>query len=120
MTEGQQQRLFARLVGEFLVWICDSGYEVTFGECYRTPEQAALNAQHKTGIANSVHTHKMAIDLNLFFAGVFKTDLESYRPVGEHWKTMHELCRWGGDFKNEKGDPAPDADHFSMEWQGVK
>ncbi len=114
MTLGEQQRLFARLVGEFLVWTFDNGYELTFGECYRTPEQAALNAQQGTGIANSLHTQRLAIDLNLFVGGVFQTGLEAYRPLGQTWKGMHPLCRWGGDFSK------PDADHFSMEYQGVK
>ncbi len=114
MTLGEQQRLFARLVGEFLVWVFDNGYAITFGECYRTPEQAALNAQQGTGIANSLHTQRLAIDLNLFVGGVFQTGLEAYRPLGQAWKGMHPLCRWGGDFSK------PDADHFSMEWQGVK
>ena len=45
MTLGEQQRLFMRLLGEFLVWIySDSQREVTAGELYRTPEQAKLNA----------------------------------------------------------------------------
>ncbi len=114
MTLGQQQRMFARLVGEFISWIYAAGYEITFGECYRTPEQAQLNAQHGTGIANSLHTQRLAIDLNLFVKGVFVIDLESYRPLGEQWKARDPLCRWGGDFSK------PDADHFSMEWQGVK
>lgn len=114
MTLGEQQRLFARLVGEFIVWTFDNGYELTFGECYRTPEQAAWNELKGIGISNSLHTQRLAIDLNLFVGGVFQTGLEAYRPLGQAWKGMHLLCRWGGDFSK------PDADHFSMEWQGVK
>ncbi len=114
LTLGDQQRLFTRLMGEFIVWACDKGYGLTFGEAFRTPEQAAWNAAKGIGIAHSLHTSRLAIDLNLFVSGMFAADVETYRPLGEQWKTMHPLCRWGGDFSR------PDADHFSMEWQGVK
>jgi hypothetical protein len=36
-----------------------------------------------------------------------------YEAMGKKWKSMHELCRWGGDFKGR------DAVHFSFEHKGV-
>ncbi len=114
MTLGQQQRLFTRLVGDLIGWAYANGYELSFAEAYRTPEQAALNAQSGAGISNSLHTKRLAVDLNLFIAGEYQTDSEAYRTLGEHWKTMHPLCRWGGDFHR------PDGNHMSMEWQGVR
>ena len=115
MTLGEQQRLFARLIAQLIDWVyTQPGCQITVGEAYRTPEQARLNAAKGTGIANSLHTLRLAMDLNLFVAGEFKTDLESYRPMGTYWKSLHPLCRWGGDFRTRV-----DADHFSMEWEGV-
>lgn len=115
MTLGEQQRLFTKLIAELIQWAyTQPGMQLTLGEAYRTPEQAAWNAQHGTGIANSLHTSRLAVDLNVFVAGEFRTDKESYRALGEHWKTLHPLCRWGGDFSK------PDSDHFSMEFGGVK
>ncbi len=115
MTLGEQQRLFVRLVGEFLTWVYDNpGWELSFGECYRTPEQAEINAQKGIGIAHSLHTQKLAIDLNLFIAGEFQTSKAAYAPLGAKWKSMHPLARWGGDFQS------PDSDHFSLEYGGVK
>jgi hypothetical protein len=112
---GDQQRLFTKLVGELIAWAYSQpGMQLTFGEAWRSPEQAALNAKTGAGIANSLHTQRLAVDLNLFLAGQFRTDVASYRPLGERWKTLDPLCRWGGDFSR------PDADHFSMEWQGVR
>lgn len=116
MTLGQLQQEFARLVGEFLVDIYKTpGYSVTFGECYRTPEQAALNAQSGKGIANSLHTKRLAIDLNLFVDGKYQSDSTSYKLLGAMWKVKHPLARWGGDFTTR-----PDGNHFSLEWEGVR
>ena len=114
MTESEQQRLFVKLVGQFIGWCYDNGYELTFGEAWRTPQQAALNAKAGIGIANSLHTQRLAVDLNLWQGGQYITDPTAYKPLGDQWKTMHELACWGGDFKSV------DADHFSMTFGGVK
>lgn len=109
MTEGQQQRLFAQLVARLILRAAEMGYEVTLGEAYRTPEQAALNAAKGSGIVHSLHCRRLAIDLNLFRAGVYLTDTESYRPLGMWWLEQHELNRWGGNFSKLQ-----DGNHFSM------
>lgn len=114
MTLGEKQRRFTELIARLITWCYANGYELTFGEAYRTPEQAALNAQSGAGIANSLHTKRLAIDLNLFRDGVFLTTKENYAPVGEYWKTLDPEARWGGDFTR------PDSDHFSLEHEGVR
>lgn len=121
MTLGDKQRLFAQLLGEFLVWCYANDYEVSFGEAYRTPEQAALNAKKGSGILHSLHTKRLAVDLNLFLDSslvadedVYALNSEAYQPLGFKWKSLHELCRWGGDFTR------PDGNHFSLEHEGVQ
>ena len=115
MTESEQQRLFTRLVGEFITWCyTQPGYELTFGETWRPPEMAKINAAKGVGIKNSLHIERLAIDLLLWLNGVLQEDSAVYKTMGDKWKTMHELCRWGGDFKR------PDGDHFSMEWHGIQ
>ena len=114
MTLGEQQRRFTELVGRLIAWAYDNGFELTFGEAYRTPEQAALNAAKGSGIANSLHTKRLAIDMNLFIEGVYQTGSEAYRPLGEHWKSLDPDCCWGGDFTKKDGN------HFSLQWEGVK
>ena len=118
---GDKQRLFAKMMGEFLVWCYANDYEVTFGEATRPPELAALYASQGRGIANSLHTKRLALDINLFLDSslesdedIYQPDSEAYRPLGEKWKSMHPLNRWGGDFSR------PDGNHFSMEHEGVK
>jgi len=119
MTLGQKQRLFAQLMGEFLVWVFANDYEVRFDEAYRTPEQAALNAKKGSGIRNSLHGKHLAMDLPLYLDSsleadedVYQPGSEAYRPLGEKWESMHPLCRWGGRFG--------DGNHFSLEHEGVK
>lgn len=135
---GPTQREFTRCLAQLYAKILADGYEFTLGEGYRTPEQAAINSLSLTdrariramletkypilagaigssveiGIKNSVHREKLAQDLNLFKGDVFLDRLEDYRPLGEFWKGLHPLARWGGDFG--------DADHFSFTYQGVK
>lgn len=113
-TLGQKQRRFLPLVAKLINFAYEQGYELSEGEGYRTPEQAALNAQHHTGIANSLHTLRLAIDLQLFKDGVYITDSEEYRPLGEFWRTLDPDCCWGGDFEKRDGN------HFSLSWGGIK
>jgi len=121
MTLGEKQRLFVSLVGNLIQWAYTNDYEFSFGEAYRTPEQAALNARKGSGISNSLHTKRLAIDLNLFTdltsdgdEDVYQTDSSAYYELGQYWKSLHPSCRWGGDFSR------PDGNHFSFEHDGVR
>jgi hypothetical protein len=113
MTLGEKQRLFSRCVGLLIGWAYKNGYELTFGDAFRSPEQAAANAASGKGISNSLHCKRLAVDLNLFINGKYMTDSASYKPLGDYWKTLDPLCRWGGDFKR------PDGNHFSITHEGV-
>jgi hypothetical protein len=115
LTLHQQQTLFPQYVALLIQWVYKNGYEVTFGECYRTPEQAALNAQSGAGISHSLHTQRLAIDLQLFKDGVYLTDTYAYTSMGIYWESLDPLCCWGGRFTTR-----PDGNHFSMTYGGVK
>jgi hypothetical protein len=114
MTLGDKQRRFTELVGRLIQWAYSNGYELTFGEAYRTPEQAALNAQKGVGISKSLHTQRLAVDLMLFIDDVWQTAPEPYKPLGDYWKSLDPDCAWGGDFKMK------DAVHFSLSHEGIK
>jgi len=120
VTLGEQQRLFARLVGSLIMRIYDQGDECTLDWAYRPPEVAAYYASIGRGIRSSLHASHLAIDLNLFKVGIYQTDSEAHRPYGEWWEQQHPLCRWGGRFLGEGGKPKPDGNHYSMEFQGRK
>jgi hypothetical protein len=115
MTLREKQSLFVRLVGLLIQEAYDRGYELTFGEAWRTLEQARLNASRLgpgKGITNSLHIDRLAIDLNLFKEGIFLASTEDHRPLGEWWEKLHPLCRWGGRFN--------DGNHYSIEHEGRK
>jgi hypothetical protein len=114
MTLREKQSLFVRLVAKLIKYAEDNGMELTFGECYRTPEQAKLNAQAGRGISTSLHTERLAIDLNLFVAGVFIDASEGHRRLGEYWESLHPSCRWGGRFRK------PDGNHYSFSPDGIR
>ena len=106
MTLREKQSLFVTLVAELIQHANGLGYALTFGEAQRSAEEAARLAKLGKGIANSLHTSRLAIDLNLFKDGVYHTSTDAHRPLGEWWEAQHELCRWGGRFN--------DGNHYSL------
>lgn len=112
MTLREKQSLFARHVARLIDRAFELGFEVTFGETWRSPAQARLNAQRGMGIARSLHGDRLAIDLNLFRDGKYLTESEDHRPLGEWWEQQHDLARWGGAFG--------DGNHYSFLHEGRK
>ena len=108
------QQEFTEALGELLVWCSKNDYPVILAEAYRTKEQAEIYARTGKGIKNSAHCKKLAVDLFRVVDGKVTWDKEEYRPVGERWKAIHNLSRWGGDFVRR------DAVHFSFEYRGVR
>jgi hypothetical protein len=101
-----------RTLAAFLSWCFQNGYLIIGAELYRTKEQAEIYKAQGKGILNSIHRLKMAIDLFRYLDGNVTWDADDYQEMGEKWKSMHPLARWGGDFKNR------DAVHFSFEHGG--
>lgn len=108
------QEQFAQQVANLIKKAGELGYGVTFGEAYRTPEQAALNAAKGSGVSNSLHTERLAIDLNLFKDGRYITDGEGHRELGAWWKTIGPMYRHGGDFTRA------DWNHYSISPDGKR
>ena len=112
MTLRQLQSLHVRLVAKLIEYATSQGYELTWGEAWRTPEQAEINAKKGVGIRNSLHMDRLAVDLNLFRDGHFLSASDDHRPLGEFWESLHPLARWGGRFG--------DGNHYSIEHNGRK
>lgn len=112
MTLGEKQRAFSRFVGILISHAYSVGLEVTFGDAYRSPEQAALNAARGVGITNSLHRDRLAVDLNLFVNGQYSERPEDYLPLGEFWESLSPDLAWGGRFSK------PDLFHFSYTHEG--
>lgn len=111
MTLLEKQKIFAENVGNFIGHIFDKGYSCTFGEVFRTKEQAQLYFNQGKGIINSLHCKKLAVDLNIFDGtNRYITDIKELDHFGRYWEALHKFNRWGGRFKDR-----PDADHFEMQ-----
>lgn len=110
MSLGEKQRRFTRMIADLIVYAYKNGYELTWGEAYRTPEQAAINAQKGTGITNSLHCDRLAVDFNLFKDGKYLTSTEDHLPLGEFWESIGGT--WGGRFN--------DGNHYSLAHNGRK
>ena len=100
------QQIFTSNIAELIIWAYKAGYELTFGESFDDD-----GVGH---IRNSNHYIRLAQDFCLFWGDKYLKDSESYRRLGEKWKSLHPLNRWGGDFDSKDGN------HFSMEFEGRK
>lgn len=110
MTLLQKQQTFTRRVAKLLMWFSDNGYEVTFGETVRSPEEAK-----RQGRKSRLHGCRLAIDFNLFKDGKWLTETEDFRQAGEYWESLSTpdcKCSWGGDFN--------DGNHFSIRHGGMR
>lgn len=109
-TLRQKQSRFAVMVARLILKAQEMGYEVTLGEAWRPPAQAAANARNGTGIANSLHIDRLAVDLNLYKDGKWLDKTEDHKPLGEWWESVGGT--WGGRFK--------DGNHYSLAHGGRK
>lgn len=109
------QEQFAQSAAKLIQKAPELGYTVTLGEAWRTPQQAQWNAEHGTGVSHSLHTDRLAIDLNFFQSGKLITDGRFLKPLGDWWKSLGPDYRWGGDFAH-----LADGNHFSITPDGVR
>jgi hypothetical protein len=112
----EKQSLFATAVAHLILQANELGYAVTLGEAWRSREEAHRLAIEGKGIKNSLHTVRLAIDLNLFRNGEFLTESDDYKPLGLWWEAQSYdpdvRCCWGGRFY--------DGNHFSFAHGGRK
>jgi hypothetical protein len=110
-----KQKTFSRLLARLITEAYSRGYEVTLGEAYRPPEVARFYAERAASgaggpaIAASLHSDRLAADLNLFRDGRYLRRSDEYRELGELWEsysTDQYECAWGGRFG--------DGNHFSI------
>jgi hypothetical protein len=113
------------------------GYEFTFGEAFRSDEQAEINSLgvegrerlasvidyefpelakrirnngKNNGIRLSIHQDRLAMDINVFKDGVYLSNTSDLEILGSYWESLDVECRWGGRFR--------DGNHFSLEHNG--
>ena len=89
--------------------------QVRHGRCEKGPEEHPPSGHvfAAIGILESTHRSALAIDAYVIRDGKISSLRSAYAILGAHWKTLHPLARWGGDFKG-----FADLGHFSFEWRG--
>jgi len=113
MTLGQKQRLFTALIAKLIEYAYAHGYELTFGDAFRDPRvHGQMGVKVGYSHASSNHKQRLAVDFNLFRDGVFLSNTEDHKTLGEYWESLDPLCRWGGRFN--------DGNHYSIEHDGIK
>lgn len=111
----KKQSIFVILVARLINYATGLGYELTFGEALRSPEEAARLAKLGVGLKGSLHTQKLAIDLNLFIDGKYQDTTGAHKILGEWWEAQSRegyTCCWGGRFD--------DGNHYSISHNGKK
>lgn len=101
----EMQFTFTLNIAKLIVWAYDHGYKATLAEGY--------DDDGKGHMPGSLHYVRLAQDINLFKDGQLLRKSEEYKRLGDTWKALNPLNRWGGDFPG-------DGNHFSMEFQGRK
>lgn len=115
MTLIEKQQRFTVLIAMLILHAESLGYALTFGDAYRSPEEAMRLARLGVGIVTSLHTQRLAVDFNLFIDGRYRSDSRDFEPLGLWWEsqsTPEATCCWGGRFG--------DGNHFSVGHDGRK
>jgi len=97
MNLRQKQSYFAKMVAKLIIYIYESGYEVTLGDAW-------AHTGHKE---DSNHYIRLAIDLNLFKDGVYLDLGEEHNQFHDFWDSL------GGAERIEE-----DLNHYSVEHNG--
>lgn len=116
MSLSALQMEFAQSAAKLIAKAAELGYGVTLGDAYRSPAQAAMNAAEGTGVTNSLHCDRLAIDINLFKDGVYITDDTGHKDLGAWWKTLGPHYKWGGEIVHPRADP----NHYSLSPDGIR
>jgi len=102
MTLGDKQRKFTLMVSKLIAEAYELGYELTFGDAYR-------DSRVPYGHPKSLHRSRLAVDLNLFLNGEYKTDGTGHDELHNYWDEL------GGAARIDK-----DLNHYSLADGGMR
>ncbi len=97
------------------LWMIRRGYKFTYGEAWRSDDTQVF--LFEKGLSNikerGPHGNRLAKDYNIWVNKTLTYSKELLKPIGEHWKSLHPLNRWGGDFMvGENSNKRWDSSHF--------
>ena len=105
-TLSGKQVLFLKNAAKLITYTSTlQGYEVTAGELWRTNEQQAIYlAKGLSKTKHSKHQDRLAIDLNVFVDGVYRTDKSAFKPLADYWASLDKDnvsgYNWGWDYNH--------------------
>lgn len=118
MELRQLQQRFTRNIAHLINFAVDNGFELTFGEAWRSEEtQTAHVKAGRSNTLNSMHLKRLAIDFNIFKYDYLlfsdssrkEQDFSEAKKLGDYWIELHLSNRWGGNFQS-----IFDPNHFEM------
>ena len=99
MKTSEHQQLFVRHIVLLIQYAHIKGYEITFGDFYRSPSvHGEYGVKKSYSAGKSEHKRRLAADLNLFKDGKYLTTTEDHKVLGEFWESLDPLNRWGGNW----------------------
>lgn len=118
MKLSEKQGIFLLNVAKLIQWVNEQDQWVTGGELHRPDELQKIYVESgKSKTLDGQHPKRLAIDLNLFIEGVYRSDTEAYKPLGQFWVSLHPDNRWGGDWNKDgatEDERFSDGNHFEM------
>lgn len=118
MTLSDKQKIFTFNIHKLIEFAFKNGFELTFGEVYRTIEQQTIyfnTGRSKT--MKSRHIERLAVDFNIFKDKILLNDALKIQPLGEYWMSLNTENVWGGDWDrdhNTLDETFKDPYHFEM------
>ena len=126
MTAGQKQRLFVWNIHKLIEFAYAQGFEMSFGEVFRTAEQQKIYFETgRSKTMDSRHLLRLAVDFNFFRDGEmlfaesanYIKDATAIKPLGDYWVSLHTDNVWGGDWNRNHDvvdEKFRDPYHFEM------
>lgn len=110
MSLSSKQKVFTFNISRLIQEAYRLGYELTFGEVFRTLEQQTIYV--KTGRSktmNSRHLDRLAVDFNVFRGGVLlfndpttrRAEIQACLALGRFWLSLNTDNVWGGDWDRD-------------------
>ena len=103
MSLMMEQNCFTADVARLIAHVHETGWGLTFGEVFRTPEQQKIYFDSgKSKTMQSLHLSRLAVDFNFFTYAdgkvVLQSDKKSLQWIGDYWEKLDKKNKWGGNW----------------------
>jgi len=102
MRLQEKQSKFTVMIGKLILYANFLGYELTFGDAYRSPDVPY-------GHPLSLHRSRLAVDFNIFKDSEYLTDGSGHNELHDYWDRLGGAER----IKN-------DLNHYSLDHGGMR